>query len=1094
MALNAGTVAAALTLDTSKFDGALKQSRTLMETFRSDGLSMNDKMAALGQTMTSIGKTMTLTLTPAILGMGAKATQQFMSFDDAMRQVRATMNASEEDTEKLTEAAKKYGAETRYTASQSAEALNYLALAGYDADQAITALPTVLRLAQAGGLDLAYASDLVTDSMSALGIEMERLPEFADQLARTSQKSNTNVAQLGEAILTVGGTAKNMAGGTAEMNAELGILADAGIKGAEGGTHLRNVLLSLQNPTTEGAKALEKYTNGVYDAEGRIRSLDDIFTELSTSMETMTDAEKTGILNDLFNKTDLAAAQALLAGCGDRFRELSAEIANSRGAAEDMADIMEGGIGGAMRSLSSAAEGAAIAIGETLAPDVQNAANWLAEAVRWFGSLDEGMRHTIVTAGGLAAAAGPLLIIGGKLVTGLASIGTMLGSLGGLGAVAAGPVGWITAAVAGLAALNQWATRDRSEVTKLKNDLMEANSDGLEAFKRGAESLNQDVEVDVSVTANYQQEASQLYNDIYTWLTDGMPDTPEQKQAVNDKINEYYNNLISEVDLKESEEQQNLKNLLDNGFIDYDTYVTKAAEITANAQTSRAELQALNEEALTFVDTYAGQSTAKVEAAHGVIDELETRTNALLEKMGYAENQLGMTEGETAAAVVKAGATTDEETVGRGFAYERSQYESGVAGIETATQDKIAELRRQETEAVQLADGNAEAIKTAHANAQAKIDEAISGSDAEKRQMQLGLLQNYQEMFQGLAQNYPDEVQPLIDAMSKVNLAQEAADALTADTGTLTFDDLSAGMISNLEQNGIDVAELTKAAMGDPAQMDEAVRGALREVWGNGQIDIASELQSAMEGNALGTAFAGMLDNEMLAGLEGFDLSSVDAMLAMITGNMQDYLGASDEEWSAAGTAWDAALSEGVAAGSGEVTGAADSVAGEATSTASGTLESGGRSAGAAMDSGVASGIRASEGQVVSAATDVANAANNAFRSTLQIHSPSRVFRWNGQMIGEGLALGLKDSSKEVAATLMRMTDTSALKDARTTARRIGGEAARAAAGESSGTAAGGPTYSFNFPNATVKSEEDAVSILKKTTQYTMSVNRGRGR
>ncbi|MEI3506556.1 MAG: phage tail tape measure protein [Anaerotignum faecicola] len=174
-----------------------------------------------------------------------------------MSQVAATvgMSVSEihngsEAYETLATAAKNAGATTKFTATQAAEALNYLALAGYDAGTSAEVLPSVLNLAAAGGLDLAYASDLTTDAMAALGIEAsaDNLTQFGDQMARASSKANYSVAQLGEAILTVGGTAKNLAGGTVELNTALGVLANRGIKGAEGGTALRNMILSLSAP------------------------------------------------------------------------------------------------------------------------------------------------------------------------------------------------------------------------------------------------------------------------------------------------------------------------------------------------------------------------------------------------------------------------------------------------------------------------------------------------------------------------------------------------------------------------------------------------------------------------------------------------------------------------------------------------------------------------------------------------------------------------------------------------------------------------------------------------------------------------------
>ncbi len=182
----------------------------------------------------------------------------------------------------------------------------YLALAGYDTQQMCDTLPTVLNLAAAGGIDLAAASDMVTDAMSALGMGVDEAGTMVDQMAKTASTTNTSVAQLGEGILTIGATAKTVKGGTAELNTALGILANNGIKGAEGGTHLRNVILSLQNPTDKAAACMEQLGLDVYDSEGNMRSLNDILGDLNTSMDGMTAAEKSNIIGQIFNKTDLA--------------------------------------------------------------------------------------------------------------------------------------------------------------------------------------------------------------------------------------------------------------------------------------------------------------------------------------------------------------------------------------------------------------------------------------------------------------------------------------------------------------------------------------------------------------------------------------------------------------------------------------------------------------------------------------------------------------------------------------------------------------------------------------------------------------------
>ena len=302
--------------------------------------------------------------------LGKTVVEVGSSFEASMSQVAATMALSQEEIHNntgaykiLSDVAKEMGRTTKYTASEAAEALNYLALAGYDAEKAASALPTVLNLASAGGMDLAYASDLATDSMAALGLETTQLENFTDQLAKTSQKSNTSVAQLGEAILTVGGTAKQLKGGVVEMNTVLGILADNGIKGAEGGTMLRNVLENLTSPTDKASKALENLGVNVFDkTNGSMRSLNDIFIELGHSLDGLTDEERAQKMNAIFDARVLKGAEAIIGNAGKRYEELAGYISDCNGAAEQMAITMNDNLKGRSTELNSALEGLGITI------------------------------------------------------------------------------------------------------------------------------------------------------------------------------------------------------------------------------------------------------------------------------------------------------------------------------------------------------------------------------------------------------------------------------------------------------------------------------------------------------------------------------------------------------------------------------------------------------------------------------------------------------------------------------------------------------------------------------------------------------------
>lgn len=404
------------------------------------GQSTFEKVATgftkVGTTITNVGTKM-MPVTLALGGMGMASVKTAADFESAMSQVASTMgmtaeeiNNGSEEYAKLEKAARQMGSSTKFSAKESAEALNYLALAGYDVDKSIATLPTVLNLAAAGGMDLASASDMVTDAMSSLGDKAGKVETFVDKMAVTSQKSNTSVQQLGEAILTVGGTAKNMAGGVTEMNTCLGILADNGIKGAEGGTALRNMILSLSAPTDQAAKKMDELGLKVYDVNGNMRPMNDIFKDLDATLSTMSQGEQTDVLNTIFNKVDLKSANALLSNCGDRFDELSGYINNSKDAAQNMADTMQNNLNGQLTNLKSAIQEAGISLGQQMVPIIKSAVSVIQEWTNKFNSLDDSQKQMIVRIGAIVSAIAPALIIFGKVITGLGKMGLAFSNIG----------------------------------------------------------------------------------------------------------------------------------------------------------------------------------------------------------------------------------------------------------------------------------------------------------------------------------------------------------------------------------------------------------------------------------------------------------------------------------------------------------------------------------------------------------------------------------------------------------------------------------------------------------------------------------------
>ena len=329
--MNVFELLAKITLDTTEYD---------------KGLDLIKNGAA---TIGSIGAKALGAATAAVGAFGVASVRAGMGFDSAMAQVAATMGKTTEQmmnetasvdlswgtfTGNLRDYAQEMGANTVFSATQAAEALNYMALAGYSTQKSMETLPSVMNLASAGAMDLASASDMVTDTETALGLEAERTTKLIDEMAKTASSTNTSVSQLGSAILTIGGTAKQLNGGmveladgtqlaydgTTELSVALGILADNGTKGSAAGTTLRNVLSSISGGKFE--KSFGALGVQAYDSEGKLRSLKDILADMNTVMEGMTDQEKTNLINSTFNARDLKNVNALLATTDEKWAKL----------------------------------------------------------------------------------------------------------------------------------------------------------------------------------------------------------------------------------------------------------------------------------------------------------------------------------------------------------------------------------------------------------------------------------------------------------------------------------------------------------------------------------------------------------------------------------------------------------------------------------------------------------------------------------------------------------------------------------------------------------------------------------------------------
>lgn len=394
MALQVLDLFAKLSLDSSDYDKGLGEAK-------SNASSMGGSIAsALGGGLKKVATVGVAAVGAATAAIGAFAKSSIdagMDFDQSMSQVFATMGdkaeaviktgeyAGMKSSEALRDFAKEMGRTTEWSATQSADALNYMALAGYDATESMKMLPNVLNLASAGSMDLARASDMVTDAQTAFGLSIEQMSQLIDEMAKASSTGNTSVEQLGDAFLTVGGLAQELNGGMVtladgsqkpvsgiqEMTIAMTAMANAGVKGSEAGTHMRNMLLKLASPTSEGTKALQEMGVAVFDTEGQMRSLSDIFGDLSGELSNMTQEEKIQAISELFNTRDLASAEALLNAVGQDWDEIGESILDADGAAEKMAATQLNNLAGDITIFQSALEGAKIAVSDELTPSLR---------------------------------------------------------------------------------------------------------------------------------------------------------------------------------------------------------------------------------------------------------------------------------------------------------------------------------------------------------------------------------------------------------------------------------------------------------------------------------------------------------------------------------------------------------------------------------------------------------------------------------------------------------------------------------------------------------------------------------------------------
>ncbi|KKB26552.1 phage tail tape measure protein [Staphylococcus carnosus] len=390
---------------------------------------MGPKINKVGESMKSVGRSMSMYVTaPVVAGFGLAA-KTSIDFDDSMRKVKATSGATGKEFNSLRDKALEMGAKTKFSASESADALNYMALAGWDSKQMMSGIGGVMDLAAASGEDLGQVSDIVTDSLTAFGMEAKDSGKFADILAKTSSKANTDVKGLGDAFKYAAPVAGALGYSVEDTSVAIGLMSNAGIKGEKAGTALRTMFTNLSKPTKAMKDKMDELGISITDSNGEMLPMRDVMDQLRSSMGGLSKDQQAAAAATIFGKESMSGALAVVNASEKDYKKLTKSIDGSKGASKRMAKEMEGGIGGSMRKMKSAVESLAISIGDVVAPFIGKAADAVAGLATKLTNLPGWLQGTIVAFGALAAAIGPLTLVVGLFTASLGSIMTTLGPI-----------------------------------------------------------------------------------------------------------------------------------------------------------------------------------------------------------------------------------------------------------------------------------------------------------------------------------------------------------------------------------------------------------------------------------------------------------------------------------------------------------------------------------------------------------------------------------------------------------------------------------------------------------------------------------------
>ena len=436
-----------------------EQSATALQKIGATG----EKLQAVGDKVSSVGQKL-LPVTGVVTGLGTAAVKTAADFDSAMSRVAAVSGATGSDFDKLRDKAREMGAKTKFSATEAADAMNYMAMAGWKTEDMLSGIEGIMYLAAASGEDLATTSDIVTDALTAFGLTAEDSGHFADVLAAASSNANTNVSMMGETFKYCAPVAGALGFSVEDTAEAIGLMGNAGIKASQAGTSMRSIMTNLTGDVKLSGAAIGDVTIATTNADGSMRSLSAILADCRVAFGGMTEAEKANNAETLVGKNAMSGFLALMNAAPEDIAKVSGAVNNCKDAAKNMADTMQDNLEGQLTILKSQLQELAISFGDLLMPAVRSIVSGLQGMVDVLNAMPDGVKQVIMIIALLAAVLGPVLIIIGKVISAVGTIMTIVPKLAGVintvktafgalnAVMLANPIAIVIAAIAALVA------------------------------------------------------------------------------------------------------------------------------------------------------------------------------------------------------------------------------------------------------------------------------------------------------------------------------------------------------------------------------------------------------------------------------------------------------------------------------------------------------------------------------------------------------------------------------------------------------------------------------------------------------------------